>query len=189
MKKTLFILCALIAGISVAAFRIADIDNNSAFFHNGSWTGGTDLPLGKDNLLTAQVTVFALFALPSEEAVYLFARQDNDRNAFNSASDYIITGNIRQINARYWSITCYGKDLFLVPNSEERFSFNNTNITTDSAGNFKIVVSHQKQPGNWLPAPHNTPFTLVLRIYGGDKDFLTHLASSPLPAISIKRGP
>lgn len=186
MKKFLFILFAFIIGIGVAVKRIADVENSKAFFHNGSWNGSTHLPLGKDNLLTTQITLFGLFALPSEEAIYLFAKRDDKKNFLNSENDYTISGNIHQINSKYWSITCYGKDLYLVPNEENRYSFNNTNITTDSAGNFEIIVSHQRQKGNWLPSPDNARFNLVLRIYRGDKNFLEHLSTSPLPFIRIK---
>ena len=186
MKKFLLVLLAVVTGLGVAVTRIANIEYSKAFFHNGSWTGSTHLPLGKNNLLTTQITLFALFALPSEEAIYLFAKRDEEKNLLHSENDYTISGNIHQINSKYWSITCYGKDLYLVPNEENLYSFNNANIATDSTGNFEITVSHKKQKGNWLPSPDNARFNLVLRIYKGDKNFLEHLSSTPLPFISIK---
>ncbi len=176
---------AVITGLAVGVYRMANVETSKSFFTNGSWTGSQSLPLGKDNLLTAQISTFALFALPSEEAIYLFARKDEQHEKLNGENDYAITGNINQIKANYWSITAYGKDLYLIPNEANRFSFNNSNMQTDSAGNFSITVSSKKQSGNWLPSPTDARFNLVLRIYKGERNFVEHLNEVPLP--SIKR--
>ncbi|HLP51460.1 MAG TPA: DUF1214 domain-containing protein [Chitinophagales bacterium] len=189
LKPTLFILLALLCGLGVGVYRIAGIEHSEVFFTNGSWTGSKDLPLGKDKLLTAQASVFALFALPSKEAVYLFARRDEKKELLNSANDYTITGNLNQINAKYWSITAYGKDLYLIPNPAERYSFNNANLVADSAGNFTITVSHVKKGDNWLPAPDNARFNLVLRIYKGDFNFISGLETASLPEIKKLQTP
>ena len=183
MKKWLFVLVAVIVGVAVGTYRIANLEHNKAFFRNGSWTGSKALPLGKDNLLTTQVSLFALFALPSEEAIYLFAKRDDKEALLDAENDYSIQGNVHEIDAKYWSITAYGKDLYLIPNEKERYSFNNTNLQTDSAGNFTINVSATKQSGNWLPTADKKRFNLVLRIYKGDKAFIEKLDSISLPQI------
>lgn len=185
LKAFLFVVVACALGIGIAIFRIKDFENSPAFFKNGAWRGTTNLPLGKDPLLTAQITVFALFALPSEEAVYLFAGRDNNNEKLNAANDYTITGNIHQIQSKYWSITAYGKDLYLIPNADSRFGFSSTALVTDSAGNFTINVSAQKKSGNWLPVKEGAPFSLVLRIYKGEKSFMDKLQNTPLPEIKI----
>lgn len=179
----MFLFLAVITGLAVGVFRIVNVESSKVFFTNGSWTGSQSLPLGEDNLLTAQVSTFALFALPSEEAIYLFARHDEQHEKLNGENDYTLTGNINQIKAKYWSITVYGKDLYLIPNEANRFSFNNSNLQTDSAGNFSITVSNKKQSGNWLPSPEDARFNLVLRIYKGERNFVAHLNEVPLPSI------
>ena len=182
-KPILFILLAVICGIGVAVYRIADIENSQAFFHNGSWMGSKELALGEDKLITAQVSVFALFALPSKEAIYLFARRDEKKELLNSANDYTITGNVNQLKAAYWSITAYGKDLYLIPNADNRYSFNNSTLQSDSIGNFTITLSPSKKGTNWLPTPDHAKFNLVLRIYKGKADFLSTLEQTSLPEI------
>lgn len=174
---------AVLVGVSAGVYRIANLEHNQSFFRNGSWTGSKALPLGKDKLLTTQITLFALFALPSEEAVYLFAKRDDKDELLDAQNDYSIQGNVQQINAKYWSITVYGKDLYLIPNEQELYSFNNTNLQTDSAGNFTIHVSPNKQSGNWLPTADKKRFNLVLRIYKGDKALMEKLDSVSLPQI------
>ncbi len=186
MKLRYIFLCVLagvILGCGVAVYRIADVEHSNAFFTNGNWTGTNQLPLGKDALLTTQITLFAMYALPSEEAVYLMSRRDDTGERYHSSNDYVITGNVHGINAGYWSITAYGTDLYLVPNKAERYSFNNTNIAIDSAGNFRIVLSARAQKGNWLPIPEDAEFNLLLRIYQGNNSFLQQLSATPLPRI------
>lgn len=186
MKLRYIVLCAVagvILGCGVAVYRIADVEHSKAFFTNGNWTGTNQLPLGKDALLTTQITLFAMYALPSEEAVYLMSRRDDAGERFHSRNDYAITGNLHDIDAGYWSITAYGTDLYLVPNKAERYSFNNTNIAADSAGNFRILLSAREQKGNWLPIPEDAEFNLLLRIYQGNNSFLQELSATPLPRI------
>lgn len=184
MKKFLFVFLAVIVGLAVGVYRIAKLENSKSFFRNGNWTGSKSLPLGKDDLITAQVSVFALFALPSEEAIYLFARRDEKNELLHSENDYSISGNVHQLKAKYWSITAYGKDLYLIPNAEDRYAFNNTSLQTDSAGNFSIIISPVKKTGNWLPSPFEKKrFNLVLRIYKGDKAFIEQLDTISLPQI------
>jgi hypothetical protein len=183
LRNFLFVFVALSLGVGIAIYRIAGVENSEAFFHNGSWTGSTNLALGEDKLVTAQVTIFALFALPSQEAIYLFARRDEKKELLKSENDYTITGNINQVKARYWSITVYGKDLYLVANEDNRYSFNNSSLQTDSAGNFTITLSHERKGTNWLPTPDHAKFDVVLRIYKGEYGFLSELERTPLPVI------
>jgi hypothetical protein len=183
LKPFLFVVLAVACGIGVGVYRIAQVGNSEAFFTNGSWTGSKNLPLGEDKLVTAQVTIFALFALPSREAVYLFARRDEQGQVLQSKNDYTITGNIHNLKARYWSLTAYGKDLYLIPNEDNRYSFNNSSLKTDSLGNFTITLSHTRKGENWLPTPDDARFNIVLRLYKGEPLFMEQLDNASLPAI------
>lgn len=183
LKRFAFIFLAIVIGIGVGVYRIADVEHSRAFFTNGCWKGSKNLPLGQDNLLTAQVTAFALFALPGTEAIYLVANKDEKTERLTSENDYIIEGNINQIQAKYWSITAYGTDLYLIPNKANRYAFNNSNLKTDSAGNFTIHLSQEPKAGNWLPTPRHAKFNLVLRIYRGESNFLSGLEKTSLPTI------
>jgi hypothetical protein len=186
-RVVLLVLIGTLLGLSVTAYRLLNYESSKAFFRNGNWMGTTNLPLGKDALITAQITLFAMFALPSEEAVYLLSRRDNENVRFHSFNDYVISGNTGNIKAKYWSITAYGNDLFLIPNKQERYSVNSTNVIADSAGNFQIILSNKEHNGNWLPTPANAQFNLLLRIYKGESEFLSRLSSTPLPGIKINK--
>jgi hypothetical protein len=182
--RSLFILLiSLLLGVGIGVYRIASIRSSAAFKTYGSWRGTTDLPLNRDNLVTTQVTIFALFALPSEEAVYLFAADDNEGKRLNGSNNYEIKGNINDIKAEYWSITAYASDLYLIPNEANRYSFNRDNLQTDNAGNFTIHLSAAKSEGNWLPLKTGGKFQLVLRIYKGEKEFMEGLGKANLPLL------
>ena len=181
---TLIILfISLILGIGIGIYRIAAIKSSPAFKNFGSWRGTTDLPLNRDNLVTTQVTIFALFALPSQEAVYLFAADDNTGERLSGDNNYSLSGNINDIKAEYWSITAYGPDQYLIPNEEKRYSFNRDNLLTDSAGNYTMHLSADKKDSNWLPLKKGSGFQLVLRIYHGQKEFMDGLDKAKLPVI------
>ena len=179
----LFALLAIIMGLGTAAYRISRIQTSPAFAQYGSWRGSKDLPLNRDDLVTTQVTLFALFALPSTEAIYLFAGSDAQNDPLNGSSDYSLEGNIHNIKAAYWRITAYGNDQFLIPIATNRYSYNANNLVTDTMGNFKILLSSKAQKGNWLPVIAGSPFRLVLRLYQGDKDFVSDLDKAGLPVI------
>ena len=179
----LLVLLAIVSGIGIAAYRIMSVKNSPVFAQYGSWRGTKDLPLNRNNLITTQVTLFALFALPSNEAIYLFAPDDRDNKRLDGSADYILTGNIHDVKANYWSITAYGNDLYLIPNEADRFSFNANNLVIDSAGNYTITISATHKPGNWLPVKTGKEFQLVLRIYKGEHEFVNHLDKARLPII------
>jgi hypothetical protein len=178
-----FGLLAILTGLGISFYRITSIQTSQAFAQYGSWRGSKDLPLNRDDLVTTQVTLFALFALPSNEAVYLFASKDANDKLLNGDDAYTLEGNVQSIKAAYWSITAYGKDQYLIPNATDRYSFNANNLATDSMGNFKISISSSQKPGNWLPVKKDAPFRLVLRLYQGKKEFLEHLDNAGLPVI------
>jgi hypothetical protein len=177
------LLISLILGIGIGVYRIASIKSSPAFKTYGSWRGTTDLPLNRDELVTTQITIFALFALPSQEAVYLFAADDNTGNRLDGDNSYSLTGNINDIKGEYWSITAYGPDQYLIPNEENRYSFNRDNLQADSAGNYVMYLSADKTEGNWLPLKKGSGFQLVLRIYHGQEEFMAALDKARLPFI------
>lgn len=179
----LFILLALLAGIGVGVGRMSMLENSRAIQRNGSWWFSKSITSGEDKLMTAQITAFALFALPPEEAVYLLARKDENNVLFNGSEQYTITGNIHTLKARYWSITAYGKDLFLIPNKADRYSINGSTVQTDSLGNFTIHVASQKETTNWLPVAEGKRFNLILRLYQGEKEWIDELGKAKLPVI------
>jgi hypothetical protein len=185
----LFALTAIAAGSSVAVYRIIHPDESSASILNGSWMAYKNMDMGEDKLFTAQIAVATLYALKSSEVLYMVAAKDADGNPLNAEHEYVISGNANNLNARYWSITLYADDYFLIPNETKKYAFNKFNTSCDADGNFKIMVSKNKQSGNWLPSKKEGQLYLLLRMYHADKTVYENLETLALPKIEKIKQP
>ncbi len=185
MKKriqyTIIFLFAFLFGIGIAVFRIANYNDAEITIINGVWKTDREMDLGNDKLLTARIAIAALFALKNSEVIYMIADKDNAGNPLSSDSDYIISGE--PINSRYWSITLYGPDYFLIPNEINRFSFNLSNVSYETDSTFNIQISSQKKNQNWLPSGNQGKFYLLLRMYHPAPEVYEHLETVKLPDI------
>ena len=50
-------------------------------------------------------------------------------------------------------------------NAAQRQSFTSNELSRDPKGGFAITVASEAEPGDWLPAPPNAGFVLLLRLY------------------------
>lgn len=111
----------------------------------------------------ARVAHHALLGLTREEAVYYVASRDSAGRPLSADATYRISG--QDIPARWWSITAYGPDYFLMPNAEGRYSFNSETVTRAEDGGFVLRVSRVPRTGDWLPLGEAERFDLLLRLY------------------------
>ena len=149
-----------------------------------------------DFITRAVVAKIGIFANSKDKAIYLSSHPDPGINykklfsgpkhwfTLSNAKHYRIKGNIN-IPATWWSITLYDNKDLLVKSSEKRYSFTNYNLVTDNDGNFTIDVASIKPVGatNWLPAPHDRPFNLKMRIYEPSEEVYESIATYPLPKL------
>jgi len=134
---------------------------------NGPWrtsfvTGSTDADL----YTRARVAVGGLLALAPSETVYWTAERDAEGRPLDARCDYRVEGE-EQL-ARWWSLTAYGADQFLIPNDAGRYSFSQTTLRREPGGPWTVVLSSEPHPGNWLPsgsAGRTGAFDLTLRLY------------------------
>lgn len=139
------------------------------------------MDVGKDPLLTARIATVALYALRPDEAIYLFANEDDKGRPLSSEHDYVIRGV--PVDARYWSITLYGDDYFLVPNEIKRFSCNMNNLHYESDSSYVIPISSSKKEGDWIPCGKSGKFHLALRLYNPEPHVYSDIEKIPLPVI------
>src|ERR1700744_2981285 len=108
----------------------------------GNMPGGVSDGPWKTNLLIgssgggiytrADVAVHGLLALNRSETIYYTASADDGNEALDGKCSYLITG--RDPPTRWWSITVYGADDFLIPNPAGRYSISKTSVTRDASG-------------------------------------------------------
>jgi len=187
MRKLIFPLLVGIAGLivgAIAAFVYFKQPSASADVAVGAWHA--NLAAGSrsaDMFSRASVATSGLLALNRSETVYFVAAHDDSGATLTGTCRYDVVGQFPA--ARWWSITLYGEDLFLVGNPANRFSFNQANATRDAAGGFHLAVAATQQQGDWLPAPATGNFLLVLRLYNPD----AALAANPRSLVPPKITP
>jgi hypothetical protein len=157
-------------------------------FHSAS-AGVSDGPW-KTNLTTgsaesnpyqrASVAVHGLFALNRNEAIYYTASTDGDGRALDGHCRYEIAG--RDPDARWWSITAYGPDDYLIPNPRHRYSVSKTTIARDASGDFAVQVGAGAVGDNGIPVGQGR-FSLTLRLYNPDPGVALDPAHAALPTL------
>jgi hypothetical protein len=176
------LLIAFLIGVGSAVWVIKSFSATEAI-KAGAWT--TNPLIGSvqaDMYLRAYVARTGLFALSKTEALYYNAFTDEDGDPLRADCDYIIEGG--DLPARWWSITAYDKDHFLVPNVLNRYSYNAKNVGRNEQGRYKIQLSPTPKVQNWLPAPRQGNMSLTLRAYNPAPALAENMGSVELPRIT-----
>jgi hypothetical protein len=149
---------------------------------NGAWQHDSLTGSAAANpYLRARVARFALLALNSSEALYFFATTDDRGDPLQCNTTYRVEG--KDLDARWWSITVYGADDFLIPNEQNRYSYNMSNLARNPDGSYRVCCSCSPKPGNWLPTGKGETFILALRLFNPGAAVRDRLATIDLPRI------
>jgi hypothetical protein len=114
--------------------------------------------------------------------VYWTAERDAGGQPLDARCDYVVEGE--ELPARWWSMTLYGADQFLVPNQAGRFSFSQTTLAREPGGPWRVEVSSQPRGGNWLPSGAAGSFSLTLRLYNPQPPVYEQPTRVALPRIA-----
>lgn len=182
VKVALTSLAALVLGAGSAVWTV----RRTAFgggIANGAWRTNAHIgAAAADPYLRASVAVGGLLALNRSETVYYTATTDDDGQPLRSECRYRVEGN--DPPARWWSVTAYGADHFLVPHPRRAYSVDRTRVRRGDDGTFRIGVGGAPQDANWIAtAPPGASFSLTLRLYQPDPGVADDLAGTPLPRI------
>ncbi|NVJ04677.1 DUF1254 domain-containing protein [Myxococcus sp. AM001] len=114
-----------------------------------------------------------IYANSPSEALYYRAYQDVSSTPLDGATQYTVTFPAGQLPpaTAFWSLTMYGANQFLVPNSIDRYSLGTqSNLSVAADGSVTIYIQATAPTAtelpNWLPSPASGSFYIVLRIYG-----------------------
>lgn len=158
---------------------------------NGPWR--TSLVTGStraDLYTRARVAVGGLLALAPSETIYFDTTVDSEGASLDARCDYRVEG--RELPARWWSLTVYGTDHYLVPNDAGRYSFSQTTLEHGSGGPWTVRVSTRRKPGSWLPsgrAGDGGGFALTLRLYNPAPSVSARPGAAALPRITREACP
>ncbi len=157
---------------------------------NGPWaTAKTYGTRNADALMRARVALSGLLALPAKEAMYFTARTDSAGRPLDGRCTYKII--VPQIGARWWSITAYRGEGWLIPNAGENYSV--ASGTLGEAADRTIIIG-PRTPTKWAGSPAAfistggvAAFDLTLRTYHPASELLAEPERAALP--TIERGP
>lgn len=130
----------------------------------------------------AAIALVGLYALGRQETLYYTAYDDSDGRPLDGRCDYALAG--RPLPARWWSLTLYGADNYLVPNAANLYSRHANNLETADDGAYAVAVSATPQPKNWLPSPAEGNFSITARLYNPDPAVFADLSNVALPTIA-----
>jgi hypothetical protein len=182
---------ALVVGSTIGYFTVEPVLNmltDMSGVQNGAW--GTNLAAGSTTAnpyVRAWVAEHGLLALSQSETLYFHAYFDDNGERLLGNCDYRIEG--KAPDARWWSITVYAEDDFLIPNDQRRYSWSSSELTLDPDGRFIIYLSKTLKEGNWLPTGEAEGLSLSLRLYNPGSIYCDkeNLKTVDLPHI-IKEG-
>jgi hypothetical protein len=183
----LFLASAAGAGILASdAVVSVSADPNRVFreIHNGPWFTSEDFGANTaSDRVRTMVARKGLFALKKDETIYFTSTRDDDGQALDAACDYVLAGG--PLAARWWSVTVYAADDFLVANPANRYSYDMNSVSAGPDGHYAIRISPRPQDGDWLFAGQagDGPFSLTLRIYNHEAEVHSDLTGVALPSI------
>ncbi|MCE9522844.1 MAG: DUF1214 domain-containing protein [Alphaproteobacteria bacterium] len=171
---------AIVIGLASAYYAVMSLSSEHAI-SNGPWstslaTGGSDA----DMYTRDYIALTGLLALNKDETIYFFADKDTSGAPLDGRCSYRVEG--RDPDARWWSITLYGTDNFLIPNPANRYSVSKTNVVRNAEGAWVVRLSTTQEPTNWI-ATAPAGFQVTLRLYNPGDTVKNDPATAELPSI------
>lgn len=190
MKKPLKIVLAVLVVIIVGgiigyatAMWVADPLYKMGIINNGAWR--TNLTIGSREAplhIKAVIALTSLLALTKSETIYYEAVNDDQGMPLKAGCVYRIEGG--GLDTRWWSITLYGEDNFLISNDQKIYSYNMDTVKYSPDGRYVIFLSTTPREQNWLPAgSKEQKLSLVLRMYNPGQTAYANPGSIELPRI------
>lgn len=176
----------LVAGLAVGgglAWRATGTGFDHGSITNGVWSTSLNYGIASaDPLTRAAVARRGLLALPKTETVYWAASTDSEGKALDGSCTYAMTG--KALDSRWWSVTYYDRQGYLVANPARLFSFSGAAVTPDEKPGWKVTIGPNKPPsGHWLPSAKGQGFELTLRMYNPGVAFMKEPKAAELPVL------
>ena len=156
----------------IAQVQAASLNFPGAVEKNGWITSYSAGVYGTNYTLNAGEALSNILPNQPQDTLYPFSNTNATGAPYSGAYDYVLhfpANATPPVNA-FWSLTMYGTDNYLVPNSINRYAISPhlSNLTHNLDGSLDIYIQHAS-PGpakesNWLPAPSGQ-FYLEMRLY------------------------
>ncbi|MFM7027556.1 MAG: DUF1214 domain-containing protein [Chakrabartia sp.] len=177
---------AVAAGLAIGggmAWHATGNGFRSGAVTNGAWSTSLDYGTkASDELTRAAVARRGLLALPKTETVYWAASTDSSGAPLDGSCTYSVSGVAP--DSRWWSITLYDKEGYLIANPANIWSFSGAALSPAEKGNLRLTIGPKRPAaGHWLPGAPKQGFELTLRMYNPGAAFMKDPARAPLPVL------
>ncbi len=164
LKVVLVLFISLVLGIG-SAFLALRLPLSDVGIKNGAWRTSLTIGAPDANMYQrAYVAKVGLFALNKTETIYYSALTDDKGGPLVSDCNYRIEGG--KLDTRWWSITLYGEDHFLIPNEQNRHSYSANTVKRETDGRYNVYLSQKQRDGAWLYTGEKSQnISLSLRLY------------------------
>jgi len=182
-----YVICVALGLIGGAAYAVQLVRGglNDGLVSSGPWeTGKSFGTVDASTLTRAKVALSGLLALPAQEAMYFTATRDSNGRALDGRCTYDVRGGT--LDGRWWSVTLYEGEGWLVKNAAKRWSIPASAVAMDAQGRWSFTVSPDAQSGSWLPTGSVEAFDLTLRLYHPSADIIKSPETAQMPAIDRK---
>jgi hypothetical protein len=185
MRFVLKALVSAVSGIALGLFAtwlvVAKGLGMGGDVRNGPWR--TSLATGSAEsgpYHRASIALHGLLALSRSETIYYTAYEDGAGDRLDGRCVYALEG--RDPPSRWWSITAYGADDYLIANPAELYSVSRNSIVRHADGTFAVTVKRNANGADQI-ASGDGAFSLTLRLYNPDAEVAADPARVALPAI------
>jgi hypothetical protein len=150
-----------------------DLFVSGAKKHNGYFLGGFG-QYGTDYKLRAVVAQIGLGAMSSDQTIFAMAMTDHIGKPLTGNTSYVIHLPTIPPASEGWSLTAYNLKGALIPNSLNRYQFNNNSplkMNPDGSMDIYVQTEQPSDPalaGNWLPTASEQGFELIWRLLAPD---------------------
>lgn len=175
------VVAGIVAGV-LAVRPVVETLVDRAAVRAGPWRTNVATGSAEANLYErAAIAVAGLYALSRDETLYYTAFADSAGAPLDGRCDYRLAG--RPLPGRWWSLTLYGADHYLVANAPGIYSRHAGNLEPEPDGSYVVAVSALPQARNWLPAPAAGGFSITARLYNPATAVSADPAAAPMPRI------
>jgi len=183
LRLVISVVVALVLGVASAWYAVTQGLSGFAV-SNGAWQTSAEIGDAEAGLYTrAIVAAGGLLAMSKRETVYYNAVVDERGEALTGSCDYLITGGA--LDARWWSLTVYGADNYLIDNPWNIWSADGATLLPDEKAAWVLRLSAREpaEDGPWIPVKDGKPFAVTLRLYNPAPSVVENLDGIDLPKI------
>lgn len=171
------------AGYAVNQVRVGMADEKVT---SGAWTTSASFGSADATALSrAKIALGGILALPAKEAMYFTATKDRDGRRLDGNCTYFVSGG--PLPGRWWSVTLYEGDGWLVKNAANRWSIPSHAAVQAENGMWSFTASPDEQPAAWLPTGKAKSFDMTLRLYHPSADTIARPEKAPMPTIKRQK--